>query len=164
MRTPTTPTSSADSSAGSALKNGSRLHNKYISASDGSLSPGSALYDTMLAVDCTFVQAEDSMLRCLPTGAFLQSTYYVDAACTQLFAYSSKCAPALKYGVDYLSATCGQANRVYNLNELTTPPAQVYVKSGASCTATPNLFTVYRMYSFGSAVPAATFVLGSYVN
>lgn len=147
------------------LKNGTRLHNKYINGADGSVALGGGLYDTQLAVDCTFMLAEDGMQRCLPTGGYLISTNaFLDSSCTQKIGYSGKCFPAVKYILDSLTMTCGATNRIYNATELTTPPATVYFLSGTTCTGSPNPYGMYRIYSLGSAVAASQFVAGTPMN
>lgn len=147
-----------------ALKSGTRLRHKTIAAEDGTIAQATGLYDTQLSLDCSFQVSEDGMMRCLPFGAYIQPQVYLDAACAQAFATSSKCAPAMKYVVDYSSLTCGMMNRVLNLTEITTPPATIYYKSATACSPLPNTYNVYRMYSLGSATPAATFAFGMEMN
>lgn len=147
------------------LKSGTRLHHKLITAEDGSVAQATGLYDTQLSTDCSFQVSEDGMMRCLPFGAYIQASVFLDVACTQAFATSSKCASPMKYVVDYSSLTCGMQNRVLNLTELTTPPTTIYYKAlTGTCTQIPNTYNVYRMYSLGSAVAASTFVGGMEMN
>jgi len=147
-----------------SLRSGTRLHHKMITAEDGTVAALTGLYDTQLSTDCAFQASEDGMTRCLPFGAYIQASVFLDAGCTQAFATSSKCQPAMKYTVDYSSLTCGMMNRVLNILELTAPPATIYYKSATACTLIPNSYNVYRMYSLGTAVPASTFVGGMEMN
>lgn len=144
------------------LKDGTRLHNKYINGADGSVALGGGLYDTQLKADCSFMIAEDGMLRCLPTGGYVMNVF-LDASCTRPLGYSPKCSPAIKYIVDTLSTNCGSLNRTYNATEITAP-AMVYNLVGATCVGYANSFTTYRLYSLGSALPASQFVAGTPMN
>lgn len=146
------------------LKSGTRLHHKTIAAEDGTVAQATGLYDTQLSTDCAFQVSEDGMMRCLPFGAYIQASVFLDAGCTLAFATSSKCASPMKYVVDYSSLTCGSQNRVLNLTEMTTPPTNIYYKTVTACTQIPNTYNVYRMYSLGATVTASTFVGGMEMN
>ena len=147
----------------SQLKNGTRLRNKLINAEDGTIAMGTGLTDTQLNIDCAFALAEDGTMRCLPFGAFLQYTYFLDNQCMQTFAYSSTCSPPVKYIADYSTNSCGK-NRVLGLVPIDAPPANVYYKNGANCVSIANGYSTYRMYSLGAAVSASMFVAGMAAN
>jgi hypothetical protein len=147
-----------------SLRSGTRLHHKMVTAEDGTVAALTGLYDTQLSTDCAFQVSEDGMMRCLPFGAYIQASVFLDPGCTQAFATSSKCLPAMKYVVDYSSLTCGMLNRVLNVLEFAAPPATIYYKSATACTQIPNSYSVYRMYSLGTPAPASTFVGGMEMN
>lgn len=158
---------SADGSL--ALKNGSRLRNKRIVASDGTVALGAGLFDTQRSEDCSFSLADDGKMRCLPTYPNLAtvSTYYDHPTCSgRPLALSSTCEPAKKYVIQY-APNCGSSATAGSIASVTeiTPPATLYSLSGTTCTAMTNtLFTAatgYRIYSIGAVVSAARFVDGT---
>lgn len=151
------------------VKNGTRLRNKYIVASDGTITLGAGLIDTQRGEDCSFSLAEDGVLRCLPgePNIAITSVYYNNATCGgNPLAYSPNCESPKKY-VQQGPSNCGsinRGNRILTLSEI-PPPATLYSKSGSTCTSIPNtLYTAatgYRVYTLGAAVPATNFVEGT---
>jgi hypothetical protein len=162
---PSDPIADLDSS----LKNGARLRNKYIVASDGTVALGGGLVDTQRSEDCAFALADDGKLRCLPTYPDVAnlSAYYNNSSCTgNPIAYSASCEAPKKYVMQAASSCAASpvGSSLYALFEI-TPPATLYSKSGTTCTAVPNTIyttaTGYRVYTVGTPIPASKFVDGT---
>ena len=168
---PNNPNNPADpiASLDSSLKNGTRLRNKYIAASDGTVAMGSGLLDTSRNEDCSFAMADDGRMRCLPAYPNLAyaSSYYNNATCSGTpVAYSSSCEPAKKYVIQN-PANCGPSTGGGSVQPVTeiTPPATLYTKGATACTSVANTFFTaaagYRVYVIGSVIPASNFVDGA---
>lgn len=129
---------------------GTRLKARYVVGDDGSRSP-LGFFDTARSEACTFQNAEDGKLRCLPTDdlAAVLPKMFVDSACRIPAAYTATC-PNARYAIDF-TATCPTRMRVFNI----TPATITAVYSGdpgATCTASVKNSGSYFAIS-GSAAP-----------
>ena len=134
-------------------KAGTRL--RPIVITGGSVKRFTRFHDASLNVDCEFQTLTDGQRRCAPGNA--ETTYFSDAACTQMVFGDGTCPPAVapKYvqSMDY-NAGCTQPD-VYELGAITTP-ATVYEKQGALCAASGAPPQTYR--SVTRKVPPAELV------
>lgn len=137
---------------------GTRLKAKYMKADDGARAPlADVWHDSQRNEECRFQLASDGKQRCLPTS-YSYISYYADAACTQpLVHLVAGCSPP-KYGVDYGTSSCNYAFTHYSVGSQ-AQPAQVYLKSGASCISTPAN-AAFSYFSVGSKIAPTSFVAG----
>ena len=143
---------------------GSRLKARNYVGSDGS-KEWMGWHDIQRNEDCAFTTAADGMMRCLPFP--YQATinlYYTDAGCTQPLAIGYKgCATTYATFSEAVAGSCVYNGtnhlHIYQLGGAFTG-LQAFVKSGASCTATPttSLTGTYDLYSVGPEVDPSSFV------
>lgn len=143
------------------IKNGSRLRNKYIEATDGTVTLQIGLYDTQRNEDCSFVDAEDGQLRCLPlTGPSYVATVFVDSSCTIPLVFGPNCSAPAKTTYELITTAGCSRWRVRSISEIAMP-ANIYTKSGTMCTPTPNPYAGYRFYQAGNSIAPTEFVAGT---
>jgi hypothetical protein len=159
--------SGGGSGAAPDYASGSRIKARVQSTADGAKA-FAGFYDMTLGTPCAFNRAADDTLRCLPVASAYAGTYWGDAGCTTLVAYSSApgCTPAYAQKAEATSScidlgyySTNARQRIYSVGGLYTN-AMIWVGSPGSCsmTATPASFT---FYSVGSEVAASTFAAGS---
>lgn len=98
--------------------------------------PTNRFFDTTLGTECSFMLAEDDVLRCLPLpqlllpnvpdgSSFSGNNYFLDSACTQPIHTTPKCGgPAPAYVVEIFEVQkCAgrQRPRVYKLGPVVVP-------------------------------------------
>jgi hypothetical protein len=142
---------------------GSRLKAKYVFSADGA-KQFYGWYDSQRAEDCTFQNASDGKMRCLPSGA--SGSYYADASCAAALLMVAKGQPcSAKYTTIYkLTADTCQPQiqvRVWLMGQKTIPQT-VYSLSGSTCTgmSATSLVPTYDFYAAGAEVPPSSFVEG----
>jgi hypothetical protein len=182
-------------------QSGTRLKGKYATGTDGSKEyqlttyfhdptgpmpviggVHSVWYDSMLQVDCTFLNAADSQLHCLPgtpapgdqTTGFIVG--FTDAMCTQpIAAVMPAGVGCLPYTVPkYLQIQTNSTNcaywtqtpvtRVYQPGAPAAQPTALYVITPGpglgTCSAIPNVPNAMAWYS-ATEVPPSMFVQGT---
>jgi hypothetical protein len=143
---------------------GTRLKGKWRQTADG-YSQLEGIHDSLLDIDCAWGEAEDGMLRCLPTNV-AATTYnlgvtFSDNACTvPVYEVSpTDCSPAP--GAYYFEdvRTCPGGHRVFTIGATVTAPTTVYENAFGPCgiiTSSPT----DTYYSIAEAAPTL-FVGGS---
>jgi hypothetical protein len=177
-------------------QSGSRLKGKYVMGADGSKeylrataytltdptqgvgpTPVHAVwYDSMLQDDCTFLDATDSMLHCLPglptvAGAFGFYVFYLDAQCTQPFVVQVHAgAGCLPYTVPKYVQTYGYTpncsfftqvatTHVLQVGSLIAQPVTAYAGMGPSNCSAINWNNLNPMACYSATeVPPSSFV------
>lgn len=147
----------------SLFRSGSRIEMRVgvMKGADGSQWAGyPSLYDTARKEPCSLALTADGKQRCIPTMGYGYITFG-DAACTvEIFVNilsNGACTPKPAYlpkqeKVD----SCGAASvRIFQAGA--EHLGTIYTKNGASCTASIRV-DAYRYYTFGSEIPASSFV------
>jgi hypothetical protein len=143
---------------------GTRLKAKILTFADGAQG-FQGWFDSARNEDCYVTNASDGKQRCLPLNglAYVSNVYFADAACTQrafLEQLTGGCTggPIPKYAAE-ANQGCGPGTfKYFPVTGLATL-AQVYVKSGASCTAIGSpAERSLRALAVGAEVPPSAFV------
>jgi hypothetical protein len=131
-------------------QSGSRLRAIYVVGSDGSRE-FRGWHDAQRNEDCSFTNASDGSMRCMPVAGGSGGLYYSDASCTVpifLIPPASNCGgrPSSKYG----SAVKGCGFELFALTPAATP-AIMYLLIDGTCTMT----AVPAGYAFATGTPIA---------
>jgi hypothetical protein len=155
-------------------QSGSRLKAKYYAGSDGS-KEFVGWYDSMLSLDCIFLQASDNTTRCLPAyyslggaagaaSTLVEASSYADAACTQLVYSITTCAGSPQYILETVSQTMdGSACTAYTfyrvlLRGSPVTLTQTFSKTATGCSAATTFTAPSTFYSVGNEVSPSNFV------
>lgn len=136
----------------------------------------SGWFDTQRNEPCAFTMAADDKTRCLPTSLAVRDnsggSYFSDAACTQALAFTIKSISALcgstvipgpptpKYILFSKAGSECAGVAIGALGAPVVPGASVYLKSGASCFATPPSSS-YDYYAGTAEISPTEFVESS---
>jgi hypothetical protein len=166
---------------------GTRLKARYSQADGGDrITQGFGLasvaprwYDEAMGGECSFQNAEDGVMRCLPR--VLGGDSFADPACSEPLIMADSCSPpdgpdAPRFAGEALFDQGGDLDvcvyndvkvRVYALGAAVTP-AEYYVRSSTdgACTAQPNIEVPpdvhpFTFYPRGAEVPPSAFVAAS---
>ena len=151
--------------ADAETKSGTRLKARYYLGADGS-KQFIGWRDTMRNEDCYIAKAEDGQLHCMPIAGAAAATYFGDKECTAqpltvVAKASQACAnvAAAAPTTMYLAEACGANRTLYTVGQ--TPVVAVFQKTGANCTALPQvLLDTYNFFPLMApvAAPASAFV------
>ena len=136
---------------------GTRLHAEVYAA--GAAKLWHDWYDTQLKVQCSFGDAEDGSVRCLPSGPSVASaSFYADAACTTKVALSDEACATPTYALSTPGgASCGKTAVSTIGAPFTGPTYQMNNGTCAPATTAPTA----KFFSVGATVPPSAFVSGS---
>lgn len=152
--------------AASAYRSGSRIqmHVAIQNGADGSVYAGYPVpFDVQRNEGCFILRAADGKLRCLPTSAGTYATlatFFANAGCTQpIYQIAETVCPTSTYFLvqDSVPSSCGTITGVRVYQRGPKHMGNYFVKSGANCTAAPQVAGV-AWYAVGAEVPAASFV------
>lgn len=146
------PSSSSTGTPGGGFEAGSRLKVRAIVADDGARQPV-GWFDSELGVECSFRPDAVGSTRCLPLAH--NATYFADSGCNTPLVLLSCSATFAHAAVS--PGGCGPGQRIHTLGPSTTPPADVYIRTGGNCVFGGQAPTG-AWYSVGPELPTSTFV------
>lgn len=117
--------------------------------------------DTLLGVDCFFVDYGDGVKRCYPMkNAAFHGTYYANAECVEdVSSFPTSlvpCGTLPLYSVGSVAPQCNEARLEYTAVIAQITPTQLFIKINDQCVvATMPADTIF--YSLGADVPLSTF-------
>jgi hypothetical protein len=147
---------------------GSRIRARVLSTPDGA-QQFVGWHDNMLNIDCSFLPAPDSTLRCLPAGTIASAaSYYSDMHCTSpvgLLTSDAGCTPAYAQVTATTSASCGATyfnSIVYHYFPVTGPyGGTLWAKSGANCVMTTLAVPTWSVWTLGAEVSYSQYASGT---
>jgi hypothetical protein len=144
------------------FESGTRIKAQTYVGSDGSRAPG-GMYDSQLDTPCSYMEAADGSIRCLPT-AVVAGVWFKESTCMQPIVYVSAGCSVGAYAYT-LANGCDGGRRIYPVNQQFTA-ATVYVKSGVSCLSTPppTQSGGGKMYDLFAEMAPASFVEATVVT
>lgn len=146
--------------AGGGTVSGSRLEARWLAADDGARH-FAGWRDRERDAECSFQRAQDGQMRCLPSSAAMNASWFGDAACTKPLAYTSKgCeVPQTAALTEKYCAGVAAPTRVFALGA-PYRGASVYTKSSSGCTASPaqGFAESYDLYTVGAEIAPDAFV------
>jgi len=152
----TDPVPSANADTGNT--SGTRLKARNYVGADGARQ-FVGWRDSQLGVDCAFGAGEDGKIRCLPTAAIIDPSYFSNITCTQRITYPGPCG-APKYAAEGVAGACGGALRIYAVGAKATGTKYISVPDVGGgpnkCMAAGAITT--DVYAVAAAIPAAAFV------
>jgi len=157
------PTDATSSRSRAGAQSGSRLKTRWLTGEDGSKIVA-GMRDSEREEDCSFRSAADGATRCLPTQVAYTNTWYADAACAQLLAYTQKGCAAPKYASEAALAAGGCAQTAgTRIREVRARfrGATLYTKNtNGECTSSPSAgyLASYDLYTLAAELPPETFV------
>lgn len=113
-------------------------------------------FDSQRNEDCSFAQAADGKLRCMPNGQ--AATLYGDASCMTAIVMTPTGCTAPTYAIGNDTTSCGTGGaHVYKLGGAASPTT-VYAKAQGQCFSAGPAAMGFNFFSVGAEIPASSFV------
>ena len=136
---------------------GQRLKATYRQGDDGSKEYVNGVwFDTQRNENCSFAQAADGQLRCLPNGQ--ATTLYSDAACQNAIVMAPAGCATPSYAIGTADTTCGTSGaHIYKIGGAATVTT-IYASAQGQCFSGGPAASGFSFFAVGAEIPASSFV------
>ena len=140
-----------------------RLRGNYLVAEDGFRRRAGGFVDTERGEECIAGLTTDRTVRCLPVDFGTLTTFYADAACTEILPVFEQTFPACKppppasFGIEYVVDGCDTLIRPRAVGAELAPGA-MYQMGAGGCEPRVWDATTVRYYPVGAELPLDDFV------